>query len=152
MVTPVLWDLVFAAYVSTVQKSINFIKCFKNKKIDSVHATFFIQVFWIKIIKIKIFEKINVDKINAQLYFKKAVKSQLKELNLHRFIYLFTVSIECGGTSREKFTYLSTSSSITMGSCSYAICKSNTDVCRIRFDFEVNTFTSFFWSIRHNHF
>ena len=54
------------------------------------------------------------------------------------------VSTDCGATSNENCTYLTTSTTVTSGLCSYTICKCSTDVCRIRFDFMVNSFCPIF--------
>ena len=47
----------------------------------------------------------------------------------------------CGGKSSENITYLDSSSaklSTYPGACTYSICPKSADICRIRFDFEVN--------------
>ena len=62
------------------------------------------------------------------------------------FVYLiftlisFSVALGCGGTSSENCTYLvqGSSSSIT-SPCTYTICKCSSNICRIRFDFQVSS-------------
>ncbi|XP_059086803.1 uncharacterized protein LOC131883364 isoform X2 [Tigriopus californicus] len=44
-------------------------------------------------------------------------------------------SVNCGSQSAENNTYLSETSSAGLSSCSYTICKSQSNICRIRFDF-----------------
>ena len=51
----------------------------------------------------------------------------------------FVVSLECGGVSAENCTYMEMASttSPTIKSCEYSICPMNSNIARIRFDFEV---------------
>merc|ERR1711899_190351 len=47
-----------------------------------------------------------------------------------------TFALSCGGSSSENQTYLVQSSVTSLTSpCTYSICKCNTNICRIRFDF-----------------
>ncbi|XP_059079183.1 uncharacterized protein LOC131877512 isoform X2 [Tigriopus californicus] len=49
-----------------------------------------------------------------------------------------TFQLKCGGTTSQEFSYLiqsSTSMSPSSGSCTYKICRSSDEICRIRLDF-----------------
>jgi hypothetical protein len=51
----------------------------------------------------------------------------------------FLVTLSCGGSSSENCTYLVQSSATTISTpCTYKICQCNTNICRMRFDFQVN--------------
>ena len=48
------------------------------------------------------------------------------------------VSLSCGGSASENCTYLVQSSVTSLTSpCTYKICPCNTNICRMRFDFQV---------------
>ena len=46
------------------------------------------------------------------------------------------LTVGCGGSSSTNSTYLVQDSTTTATSCQYTICPSNTDICKIRIDFE----------------
>ena len=46
------------------------------------------------------------------------------------------LTMGCGGTSSTNNTYLVQDSTNAAKTCSYTICPSNTDICKIRIDFE----------------
>ena len=53
---------------------------------------------------------------------------------------VLAVTLGCGATTRENCTYLVQESTMTRPqvSCSYTICKSADNICRIRFDLNVS--------------
>ena len=52
---------------------------------------------------------------------------------------LFTVVLSCGGKSSENCTYLVQAATTSLTSpCSYKICPTSSNICRIRFDFTVS--------------
>ena len=55
---------------------------------------------------------------------------------------VLTVSLSCGGSASENCTYLVQSSVTTLTSpCTYKVCPCNTNICRLRFDFQVRDFS-----------
>ena len=60
-------------------------------------------------------------------------------INLTSFLFCFSVSLSCGKSSAENCTFLVQSSTSGISSpCIYTICRSNSNICRIRFDFTVS--------------
>ncbi len=54
-------------------------------------------------------------------------------------LFLFSVSLSCGGSSSENCTYLVQASATAVTSpCNYKICPTNSNICRLRFDFLVS--------------
>ena len=54
---------------------------------------------------------------------------------------IFSVSLSCGGSASENCTYISQTSiskEPDTDPCTYTICKCQSDICRIRFDFIVS--------------
>ena len=52
---------------------------------------------------------------------------------------MFSVTLACGGKSNENITYMEMASTDNPNkSCEYELCPANTNVARIRLDFEVN--------------
>ena len=59
----------------------------------------------------------------------------------YKYFKYFLAKPGCGGQSSENITYLDSASaklSSYPGACTYSICPKSADICRIRFDFEVN--------------
>ena len=59
-------------------------------------------------------------------------------------IYIFSVTLGCGGTSSDNITYIeqASTSSLSTNPCNYKICPCSTNICRIRYDFQTFTIAS----------
>jgi len=83
------------------------------------------------------------------LAFVAFVSCHVKVRFLKDYNFISIVSPDCGDTVSENCTYLTETSitSVTGDQCSYTICKCSTDICRIRFDFNVKIvlFKVFTW-------
>ena len=55
--------------------------------------------------------------------------------------YVFSVTLNCGGTSTENCTYFDSSTSVLTGACKAKICKANSNICQIRLDFSTFVIT-----------
>ena len=59
-----------------------------------------------------------------------------------RHCLCFQVTLACGGSAAENCTYIVQATTTTLTSpCTYKICPCNTNICRIRFDFQVSNWT-----------
>ena len=55
--------------------------------------------------------------------------------------YVFSVTLNCGGTSSENCPYFDSSTSVLTGACKAKICKANSNICQIRLDFSTFVIT-----------
>ena len=72
------------------------------------------------------------------IHFYDFIIIHLLQLHTYFIFYHFSVSLSCGGRSNENITYMEmTTTTAPPKSCEYELCPANTNVARIRLDFEV---------------